>query len=154
MNAKALTLTAVLTAGALVGCKDDQNKNQPGQNPSPAPAKTGEQKPAEGHGAHIELGTKTVAGIEIEAEQEGALKPGSEGGFEFTLNGGQKPKAVRAWVGVESGEGSTKAKAEEEEGGKYHAHVEVPSPIPPGSKVWVEIEPQAGDKVKASFDLK
>jgi hypothetical protein len=32
--------------------------------------------------------------------------------------------------------------------------VEVPNPLPPGSKFWAEVEPQVGDKFKVSFDLK
>ena len=80
-----------------------------------------------------------------------------KGAFDLIVTGypaGQKPKAVRFWVGSESGDGSVKAKAEEEKADQWHTHVEVPTPIPAGAKFWAEIEPAAGEKVKVSFDMK
>ena len=50
--------------------------------------------------------------------------------------------------------GSVKAKAEEETPDNWHTHAEVPDPLPPGSKFWVEVEPPTGETFKVSFDLK
>jgi hypothetical protein len=55
-------------------------------------------------------------------------------------------------VGIASAEGSAKGKAVAE-GEEWHAHVEVPKPIPDKSQLWVEIETDAGKK-KAAFDYK
>ncbi|MCW5776997.1 MAG: hypothetical protein KIS87_11210 [Phycisphaeraceae bacterium] len=35
---------------------------------------------------------------------------------------------------------------------KWHAHAEIPSPVPEGSKLWVEIEAAGGEIVVAGFD--
>ena len=55
--------------------------------------------------------------------------------IDVTITGG-KPKAVRFWVGNEAGDGSAKAKADEESAGIWHTHVEVPDPMPAGSKLY------------------
>jgi len=99
------------------------------------------------------LGSKEIAGYTVKVMQESDVKAGGEGAFAIVLSGkNEKPKAIRAWVGVQSAEGSTKGKAVAE-GDEWHAHVEVPDPIPAKSQFWVEIETAAG-KVKAAFDYK
>ena len=105
------------------------------------------------HPNAVSLGEETIGGLQLKAMQDGAVKPGGEGAFDLNVTG-PKPKAVRFWVGVESGEGSVKARAEEESAGNWHTHVEVPDPLPPGSRFWVEVEPQQGQKQTVSFDLK
>jgi hypothetical protein len=114
-----------------------------------------EKKSAHGHeGAHSDLGTTTVSGMKITALQIGKVEAGKEGIFEVEFDKGTPaPKAVRLWVGVASGEGSTKAKADKE-GSVYEAHTEVPKSLPAGSALWVEIQPEKGNKIKASFSLK
>ena len=100
---------------------------------------------------------RTVAGLKIKAMQDEAIKAGGEGAFDLIITGypaGQKPKAVRFWVGTEAGTESAKAKAEEEKPDNWHVHVEVPDPIPAGSKFWAEVEPASGAKFKVSFDFK
>jgi hypothetical protein len=65
--------------------------------------------------------------------------------------------AVRFWIGTEDAVGSMKAKSEIEnpaEPNRWHTHADVPNPIPTGSKLWVEIESDTGEKVTGSFDLK
>lgn len=34
-----------------------------------------------------------------------------------------------------------------------HTHAEVPNPMPVGSKLWVEVESDEGEKLIVSFDL-
>lgn len=105
------------------------------------------------HGEHHDIGTTTVANVKLEAAQLGKLTE-KEGIFEITLaKGTPQPKAVRVWVGVESAEGSVKAKAEGSNG-VYEVHVEMPNPMPKNAKMWVEIQPAEGKKAKASFELK
>jgi len=152
-----LSVTVLLVAAIVGGCKDDQAKNNPGPAATqPAPATTGKQDHKDGdeHPDAVVLGTQTLGGLQLKATQDEPIKPGGEGAFDLLITGGQKPKAVRFWVGMESGEGSAKAKAEEENENNWHTHVEIPNPLPPGSKFWVEVEPQSGQKLKASFDLK
>ena len=104
------------------------------------------------HG-RIPIGQTSQGGLKLVATQDAPVKPGGEGAFDVVITGG-KPKAVRFWVGAESGEGSVKAKAEEETPDHWHTHVEVPDALPAGSKLWVEVEPQTGQPFKTSFDVK
>jgi hypothetical protein len=104
------------------------------------------------------LGEAEAKGMKFKALQDAPAKPGGEGAFDLIVTGypaGAKPKAVRFWVGTESGAESAKAKAEEEEKpDHWHTHVELPDPLPPGSKFWAEVDPASGEKFKVSFDFK
>ena len=141
------------------GCKDEDKPQQTGGSaanaPSAAPAATGPgaAAPQSGEHARLPIGEKTVGDLKLVATMDAPVKPGDEGAFDVVITGG-KPKAVRFWVGTESGEGSVKAKAEEETTDNWHTHTEVPDPLPPGSKFWVEVEPPTGEKFTQSFDLK
>ena len=100
-----------------------------------------------------ELGKKDIGGYSVTVNQLGDVKAGEEAIFILTVTGGSgKPKSIRGWVGVESGERSIKSKAEEEDN-EWHLHHEVSKPMPASSKLWVEIETASG-KHKASFDIK
>jgi hypothetical protein len=104
--------------------------------------------------AKSDLGTTTVAGLKLTASQLGDVKAGQPAVFEVAVEKEQaKPKAVRAWVGVASAEGSVKAKGEAH-GDDYDVHVAVPAKLPESSQLWVEVELARGKKEKAGFDLK
>jgi hypothetical protein len=106
------------------------------------------------HGEKKDLGTTTVAGLKMTVSQMGDIKPGNETAFDIELAKGQaKPKALRLWVGVASGEGSVKSKATLEER-HLDVHAEIPQRLPAGSQLWIEVEPKEGKKAKASFALK
>jgi hypothetical protein len=116
--------------------------------------------PAAGHGGPvIELGTTAIGPFTVRASRdEGEIKPGGDAPIDVWLTGGDiaKVTAVRFWIGTESGVGSVKAKADIEvpsEPNHWHTHTEVPSPMPAGSRLWVEIE-VGGQKQVGSFDLK
>lgn len=113
--------------------------------------KAGEKE--EDHGPLTDLGTKKVGEFEVQVSLAGEAKPGEEAVFIVKPKGTAEPKAVRAWVGAESGQGSIKTKAEEEKEGEWHAHHKVSKPMPANSKVWVELETVSG-KQRASFDMK
>ena len=137
---------------SLSGCKDDPAANPNGGPTPPVPATT----PAGGGhakaGTKQSLGTKSAGGYQLEAFQSGPIE---EGDVDLVVTGGPgKPKAVRFWVGAESGRGSVKALAEEETPNSWHVHPEVPKPLPPDAKFWAEIEPPTGSKVTAGFDVK
>ena len=183
MNRATLSCVVLLSAVVAGGCKDEPtpvldspppNKGPATQaghgaeNGSPSGEKDHDHKGADhtddhdhkGDHDHEEgdltpIGTAMIGGMEVKVSQEGELKPGGETGFDVNLPAGTaKPKAVRFWVGVESAEGSSKVKAEPEGENTWHAHAEVPGPLPAGSKLWVEIEPETGAKATGSFDLK
>ena len=149
--------TILASAAVLAGCKEETSTTStPGPQAPTTPAVTqpGTKAPdSEAHPNRIELGSKSVAGLDLKAMQDGPVKAGGEGAFDLVITGG-KPKAVRFWVGTEDGKGSVKARAEEETPGNWHTHVEVPDPLPAGSKFYAEVEPATGEKFTESFDLK
>ncbi len=100
-----------------------------------------------------DLGTTTIGTLKIEKiTQEGAVKAGAEGAFDIIIGeGATPPKAMRAWIGVASAEGSVKTKLESEPDRHYHSHVEVPKTLPEGSMYWLEVEPETGPAAKTSF---
>lgn len=96
-----------------------------------------------GHGAMVSLGSIQLGGVAVEVEQEGTVEAGKEVGVELAFAKDKPaPGTVRAWVGVESAAGSMKSKLGS--GDHMHGHLEVPSPLPEGSKFWFEVEGAAG----------
>lgn len=113
-----------------------------------------------GHSGHsgevIALGTAKLGAFEVRASRDkGDIKPGGDSPVDVWIDGGvgKGVTTVRFWIGTEDAKGSIKAKADIEDG-KWHTHTEVPSPLPSGSKLWVEIEESGGKKTLGSFDLK
>ncbi len=113
-------------------------------------------------GPAIALGTSTIGGFGVVVTRDaGAITAGKEAAIDATVTpaaaGGSKVSAVRFWIGTADAKGSTKAKADIEdpkEPTRWHTHVEIPSPLPVGSMLWVEIEAEGGAKSSGSFDLK
>jgi hypothetical protein len=156
--AAAAVLMGVALAG---GCEREKTRSGGGTNaPAPGAATRPAAVAAGGGGDHanrVDLGERTVNGLKIKAMQDEPVKAGGEGAFDLVVTGypaGQKPKAVRFWVGTEAGTESAKAKAAEESPDNWHTHADVPNPMPAGSKFWAEIEPAGGEKFKVSFELK
>lgn len=114
------------------------------------------------HGAAIELGSGTIGPFGVQAmRDEGAVEAGKEAAVDVIVTpaaeGGAKVAAVRFWIGTEDAAGSVKARAEIEnaaEPNRWHTHAEIPSPLPAGSRLWVEIEDDKGALHTGSFDLK
>ena len=159
---KSFVFAACLGAAVVsVGCDNDTSKPQGGgQSKSPATqagqdATAGKGSDEHGDAEHnrIPIGETTVGDLRLVATMDEPVKPGGEGAFDVVITGG-KPKAVRFWVGTEDAKGSAKAKAEEETTNNWHTHAEVPDPLPPGSKFWVEVEPPTVETFTRSFDLK
>jgi hypothetical protein len=156
------SLAFALAAAFAAGCKDDHGHPHPHDKPAPSATQPG--APAQGvtgkpddHVNQTVLGEREAKGMKFKALQDAPAKPGGEGAFDLVITGyaaGGKPKTVRFWVGTEGGTESVKAKAEEEKPDNWHVHVEVPDPLPPGSKFWAEVEPPAGEKFKVSFEFK
>lgn len=94
-----------------------------------------------GHGEAKPLGQLTVGAHTFQATQLGTVEAGKEGMFDLEFPAGKPvPGIVRAWIGIESGTGSMKAKLGKEGERGMHGHVAVPKPIPDGAKLWIEIE--------------
>ena len=160
---------------SLVGCKKEEPAPTapPAASAKPSPAPAGSSDAAKksandgasaaaetpskgGHGGPvIELGEVKVDKHTIRASRdEGEIKPGGDAPVDVWINGGtgEGVVVVRFWIGLADAKGSIKAKADIEDG-KWHTHVELPSPMPEGSKLYVEIEETGGKKTVASFDL-
>lgn len=178
---RTLSLVSLILSVAVLGCEKAEDKqatkeaSKPAASNPPTPAKAAppkkeepgheghghaaEEKPAAagGHsGEVIPLGTSKLGAFEVRASRDkGDIKPGGDAPVDVWIDGGvgKGVMAVRFWIGTEDAKGSIKAKADIEDG-KWHTHTEVPSPIPAGSKLWVEIEESGGKKTVGSFDLK
>lgn len=167
----AFPVALVLLAGAatLTGC-DKKPDSQAAPAPTPAPAGTGshthgdDHGHADGsghdhgddhdHGPTTQLGEVIVDGYTIKASRDGGITAGGDAPIDVWITGGlSKATAVRFWIGTQDAKGSMKAKAELEKD-NWHTHVEVPKPLPQGSKLWVEIDAEGREKVLAGFELK
>lgn len=106
------------------------------------------------HGPTTELGEQKAGGFNIKASRDGTVTPGKDVAIDVWVTGGTaKVAAVRSWIGTRDGKGSVRAKAELEKD-NWQTHAEIPSPLPTGSKLWIEIESDKGDKTVVGFDLK
>lgn len=106
------------------------------------------------HGATTQLGEQSAGGFTIKASRAGDVVAGKEAVIDAWVTGGAaKVAAVRFWIGTEDAKGSVKAKAELEKD-NWHTHAEIPSPMPAGSKLWVEVETDKGERTVVGFELK
>jgi hypothetical protein len=168
MNRLSATLFVALAA-MTVGCekKSETPSGSGTTEPAKASAKPEAAKPEAApaapagghHGAVIELGNATIGAFGVRASRDqGEIKPGGDAPIDVWLSGSSdKVVAVRFWIGTQDSKGSVKAKADIEdpkEPNHWHTHTEVPNPMPEGSKLWVEIETETGQKAAASFELK
>lgn len=105
------------------------------------------------HGPTTVLGNASIGSFAVVASRAGDVTPGGEIAVDIDITPAAgtaaKVGAVRVWIGEQDGKGSMKAKLDSD-----HGHVEVPKPMPAGSKLWVEIEDDKGAKSLGSFDLK
>ena len=99
-----------------------------------------------------EVGTVTAGTYSVHVLQEGsAVAAGASTRFILKLTPATAT-SVTGWVGVESGEGSTKKLASfDSKDGDYDCDVVGPTPIPAGAKFWFEID-TAGAKQVGSID--
>lgn len=158
-------LGAVLVIGlpAVLAACEKKTATRPGAKP-PATISTGTKHDghdhADGdkhdeHGPVVELGSVAVGSFQVKASRDGGITAGREAPVDLwvTSGAGAKVGAVRAWIGTQDANGSTKAKMDLEKD-NYHNHVEVPKPLPTGSMLWIEIEDDKGVKALGSVDLK
>ncbi len=124
---------------------------------TPPPAEKSGDKPTDGHahGKEQSLGNLTIGVHTFELVQLGEVKAGAEAVIDLKFPAGKPlPPIVRAWVGIESAAGSIKDRiGKNGEGDGFHGHIEAPTPLPEGSKLWIEIE-ENGTKTHASVAWK
>jgi hypothetical protein len=107
-------------------------------------------EPAGQAGGHVHtdrqaLGDVKVGEHTISVFQVAKIMPGKEGDFDLDFPAGKAlPSAVRGWIGAESGQGALKVRFDKETASRMHGHPEVPSPLPAGSSLWIEIEGPTG----------
>ncbi len=105
-----------------------------------------------GHGEGGVLGTATIGVWTVAVS--GEIKAESEAHLDIKLSGSAaKPAAVRVWIGTQDGKGAMKQKADGG-GNEYHAHADVPNPIPAGAQLWIEIDDGKGGKSVGGFAIK
>lgn len=142
----------------MAACENKQEAAKPA--PAATPAKTDahghEHAESDGHshGATTQLGEQVAGAFSVKASRDGDVKAGSDVPIDaWVTSATAKLAAVRFWIGSEDAKGSVKAKASLEKD-NWHTHVDAPSPMPEGSKLWIEVENDKGEKVVTGFDLK
>jgi hypothetical protein len=144
-------IAALLLVTLALGCGNsapvqtpelDGNK-APAPSPAPTPAAVDSPPPM-----------RNMPGIKIgDYDVQPMFEEDMENGHYNIRIGGGDVKAVRAWVGVEGGSDTMVVKAELEYD-YYHSHHEVPFPIPPGTRFWIELESMTGEVIKGSTEIK
>lgn len=105
-----------------------------------------------GHGEGGAIGTTTIGVWTVAVS--GEVKAGSEAHLDIELSGSAaRPAAVRVWIGTQDGKGAMKQKADGD-GKEFHAHADVPNPIPANAKLWVEIDDGKGAKSVGGFAIR
>ena len=107
---------------------------------------------ADDHGAMVSLGSVKLGEFDVQVAHAGTVEAGKVLAVDVSFAKGKALPTVRAWVGIESGVGSMKAKLAKEGEDKLHGHVAVPKPMPEGAKLWLELE--GATPVLASIALK
>lgn len=145
------------SSGTSTPAKADDHDHKAGDghnHDKPAPKKDADSHNGHDDGPTTELGEQNAGDFNVRASLDGEIAPGKDAAIDVWVTGGTaKVAAVRLWIGTQDGKGSVKAKAELEKD-NWHTHAEIPSPLPKGSKLWIEIESDKGDKTVAGFDLK
>lgn len=104
-----------------------------------------------GHGEGGAIGTATIGAWTVTVS--GEIKAGAEAHLDIKLSGSTaKASAIRFWVGAQDGKGAMKGKADGA-GPEYHAHVDVPNPIPANAKLWIEIDDGKGSRSVGGFAI-
>ncbi len=133
----------------IVACSAKEPENTPDNQPANNETDNGSEsngadsKAADSHGTeHPLLKVKLKEfGRLIKITQLGEIEAGKEGAIMIAFNiSAERISNVRAWIGIEGGSGSVKAKLDIEGDTKMHGHVEVPKPIPAESKWWFTFE--------------
>ncbi|MEC7583432.1 MAG: hypothetical protein VYE77_03880 [Planctomycetota bacterium] len=112
-----------------------QGKPEAGQN-NTAPAKAADNH---GGGSPVQLAPAVLGTTPITVWRTGPIAAGKQAHIDIEAAADTPlPETVRGWIGIESGKGSRKGKFEAPINNKMHGHIDVPDPMPEGSKLWLE----------------
>ncbi len=147
------TLPVLATLALVVAGCGREEPAPPATPVAPAAAEHADDHgPTDAHtGEPHNLGTTTIGGYDVAVTQIGDVHAGEGATFEIRATPDADISAVRAWVGVESGQGSLKVLAPKR-GDFYDADLEVPAQLAEDSRVWVELETASGRNA-GSFNL-
>jgi hypothetical protein len=155
---KSILLLSLSTAvlALLASCSGEEEPK-----PKSPPAHTADDghDHGDGGGEHADHGERTAMGrialgdLGIQVFHLGPIAPGKEADIDLDFETGAKlPESLRGWIGIESGQGSMKMRFEKEAEMRMHGHIDVPSSLPEGSALWIELAGQSGP-VRASLAL-
>lgn len=165
----AVSFAPVALVSSLAGCEDKKPAATPAQKDDHGHKDDHAHNADGSHPAHsdhggpvVDLGEQTIGTFTAKATRDqGEIVAGKDAAIDVSITpaagASVKVAAVRFWIGTEDAKGSVKAKAEIEDPkdpSRWHVHAEIPSPVPTGSKLWVEIEDDKGVNTVGSFDLK
>jgi hypothetical protein len=169
MNAKLGTAVLVAAGLLMVGCDEKKPTTPATTQPGAKTVEKGHDHDHDHDHGHdhdhakiVNLGPANIGTfVAIAARGEGKIVAGNESAVTVSVAPAAgttaKATAVRFWVGTQDAKGSLKAKGEVEDPKKpndWHEHVEIPKPLPEGSKLWVEIVDDKGVEAVGSYDLK
>lgn len=97
------------------------------------------------------LGRKKIGDYTVSVIMIGEAEAGAKVKFDIKLiDAKADPKSLHVWIGAEDAKDDAKTKLTKGEK-TYAGEVTVPSPLPAGAKVWVEVETDAG-KSRGAFE--
>lgn len=93
-----------------------------------------------------------IGGTELVLAIKGELQPDTMLLVDIDHAGGPMPATIRLWVGVESGEGALKSKADAH-GNHWHGHADCPGEIAESDALWIEIQDSDGKRTAQAVPL-
>ena len=93
-----------------------------------------------------------IGATELVLAIKGGLQPNTMLLVDIDHAGGPVPETIRLWVGVESGEGALKSKADAH-GNHWHGHADCPAEIADTDALWIEIQDSDGTRTAQAVPL-
>lgn len=130
-----LPVLFLVACGGKEGHDNDKGHGEEGHQ------ETNHEGGGDDHGESHALGKMKAHGREFSIVQLGDIHAGEEGAVEIEFaSAADRIATTRAWIGIESGNGSTKAKLDLEGTTTLHGHIDVPSPLPSDSQLWFSFD--------------
>jgi len=138
------TLLSLSTLLLFAACGGDGGSDKPaagGGGDTGGGAAAGEHMDGGDHGSATVTETLTVDGKKIVVHQFEKVEAGKDVPVSCEFSSAEeRTLTVRAWIGTEDGKGSRKERLAREGDKDLHGHVQIPDPIPDGSKLWLSFE--------------
>lgn len=115
----------------------------------------GPEDPPDPHAAEMistTIAPEDFGGRAVSIQYGGQIHPGGEVHVEGEITSGPVTDVLRFWIGVESGQHSVKARSDVHDG-YFHAHVEVPDPMPMDAALWIEATDDSGQRQRVHIRL-